>query len=986
MLFFERLRELYKAYPDSVALSSGKAYDKYTYSMLDTCSARVRSYILKKGIGRENFVMINLPHCVETVIACLGVWRAGAAFVIFETGGPDERRKYIYQDSGCRLNIDMELYKTMMDTEPDYGFAEPDAHDAAYACYTSGTTGVPKGVLHEYGSIDQNILSHYYGDELINRADDKYAFLSSLNFVALLISFPAVLFAGGEFVVVPSEIPREPASLYSFFCEEKITGSFITPSLVRLFTGFNPELRFLFLSSEPIHDLFFENIELYAIYASSESGFQTTVFRIDKPYADTPAGKTNIPDLEIVIRNEQGEKAETFELGDICFENIYFRGYINHSELNGKVFDGPLFISGDMGFRDDDGNLHIRGRKDEMIKINGNRVEPAEIEAVLKDVLQVKWAAVKFFSYNNSWIIAAYYQEEITISVSEVRNQMGERLPYYMIPSVFLHIDTIPVNANGKFSRKMLPDPDLSSHSEYVAPRNQLEWLLTGMFSLVLKRDIIGIDDDFYAIGGDSILTLELIYAVNNPFLSVPMVIQNRTVRRIAEAIQHEKKQSGIIFDEEKKVHSRKNDLDKQFELIPYQQFIFLRQFRSSENLFSTTYNISILIRFNGNPDQDRLLNAVKTVIMRHPILLTTISFSNDGRIVQEYFKNVYRELTVENMSEEEFSEVRKQLIKPFSLLNSPLYRVRIFKTEKGMYLFFEVHHIIADGSSIHLFIRDLIKLLRGDDYEKKLVPDGILDYLDRIRRSEKLLDYQQAKEYLTSEYSGENYSVLPKYDFETNSVISMSCTGELEFSDEAFQTLKKKYGINKNCLLITAFLLTLAKYNSEQKIMATWTYNGRDSVAKNNMFGLLIKDLPIALELTDEYTMNEIYNVINCRILMGMAYYEYPFSFVFDKEKKRDIAGFIFQDDMFDFSELEEISAEKIPLEKHDYATENDFMFSILSTKEGLKYYIEYRKGCYRYESMKRFADLYKGILKKLLSDTDKVSEVLDEKTDALL
>ena len=215
--------------PNDIALSNcGDTV--ITYHELDEMSGRVYRYLKDHGIGREDFVNILLPRGVEPLIAVMGVWKAGAAFVLLEDNYPAERVAFIQKDCGCKLILDSSVWQEILKCEPLTGFEEPDDHDAAFAVYTSGSTGNPKGVLHEYGNIDLIAAS-------LNIALLHFGLIAPLNFVATIIAFCVTMHSNGTMYIIPFEIVKNPPALIELYEEIGATCTFMTPSAFRIFSS-----------------------------------------------------------------------------------------------------------------------------------------------------------------------------------------------------------------------------------------------------------------------------------------------------------------------------------------------------------------------------------------------------------------------------------------------------------------------------------------------------------------------------------------------------------------------------------------------------------------------------------------------------------------------------------------------------------------------------------------------------------------------------
>ena len=263
----ERLKRYTEKSPGSPILFDDAHSKGVTYAQLDDMSGRVYAWLKANKIGREDFVLIDLPRGVLPVISMIGVWKAGAAWALVEDTYAPERINYIRSDCGCKLEISTENWDEIMRLQPLEGHENPDEHDAAYAIYTSGTTGNPKGVLHEYGNLQRAIDSIRIDGVVPFTEKDRLATLAPMNFVATVIVILAALnvYCGKNYIVSYSTI-KNPAALAKFFLTKRITITFLTPSYVRkLGSNTGPFLRMLFVGSEPANNLYNKNLDLINI-------------------------------------------------------------------------------------------------------------------------------------------------------------------------------------------------------------------------------------------------------------------------------------------------------------------------------------------------------------------------------------------------------------------------------------------------------------------------------------------------------------------------------------------------------------------------------------------------------------------------------------------------------------------------------------------------------------------------------------------------
>ena len=615
--FFKTVKER----PDALVLSDCSAAN-LTYSELDTLSGQVYRYLKEKGIGREDFVMILLPRGVLPFVVMLGVWRAGAAFVAIEEGYPDERTAFIKKDCGCRLTIDFKEWEKIRHMEPLSGCEKAADHDAAFAVYTSGSTGNPKGVLHEYGNLD--IIARSVSFDV-----GSFGLIAPTNFVASVIAYIVILYQGNNMFVLPYSVIKNPPALINVYAENNIHTTFCVPTVYRLFSKI-PTLKIIILSSEPARGIWSEDpeVSIYNFYVSSETGFIASTAKLDKPNDNAPIGHPTT-ELKMVLRDEEGNIAEEGEDGEICVENPYVRGYINLPEQNEKAFKDGEYRTGDLGKINEDGEFVVIGRVDDMVKINGNRVEPGEVESAARRQLNLTEVMARGFTEGDDAFICLYYTDDTKLDTGKAREALLKVLPYYMIPSHFMHIESLPRTANGKVSRRMLPKPEIGSRKDsYVEPKIPEEKALCDAMAKILSIPRVGAKDDFYTLGGSSILAMELIGSCELQDLNVTQIFRGRTPERIAALYLEERMpDSGL---------SRKERIEKamagSYPLTDEQVYMFDYQLYTPK---STMLNIAGMLMFNDDLDAKRLRDSINAMIQSHPALMTSLSFNEDGEVIQ---------------------------------------------------------------------------------------------------------------------------------------------------------------------------------------------------------------------------------------------------------------------------------------------------------------------------------------------------------------
>ncbi len=946
----------YTAKNPNAAILFDDAHSKgLTYAQFDEMTGRVYAWLKAKGIGKEDFVLINLPRGVLPVVAMVGVWKAGAAWALVEDTYAPERINYIRENCGCKAELCAANWEEVMHTDGLSGHEPLDEHAVAYAIYTSGTTGNPKGVLHEYGNLQRAIDSIRIDGQCPFNENDRLATLAPMNFVATVIVILAALnvYCGKNYIVSYTTI-KNPSALAKFFLMKRITITFLTPSYVRkLGNQTGPFLRMLFVGSEPANNLYNKNLDLINIYAASESGFAVGFFKIDKPYEVCPIGHPQV-ETELHLLDENGNEVADGETGELCFVNPYVRGYINLPEETANAFRGGLYHTGDLARKDENGNLILLGRSGDMIKINGNRIEPAEIEAAVKQALGIDWAAARGFDEDGKSFLCAYYTADVEVDPAALRQELMKRLPYYMIPAYYMHIDSVPLKATGKLDRKALPKPNIEDFMEdYAAPTNDVEKKLCEAMARVLKLSRIGIHDDFYEMGGDSLGSIELITECEEtlPGLNAGIVFRGRTPEKIAKLYEEQLQNSDGDPDEKNAAAMEKEHplTTEQLYMIDYQLY--------TPN--STMYNLFSVMKVDKDVfDMDQLAKCMAAAVKNHPSLLTTIVYNDDGELVQRYTPEVFQDIHVEKLSEFEFKFVKDTLVYPFKIIGGKLYRCRVFETEKAGYVFFDVHHTVFDGTSLKVFMGDVGKSYMGMDLDK----DYYYLMLDRRENAPRKPEYEASRRYFEERYNGDDWSTHPRIDHESRKNEIGALTAELGIEQPQLSAMERAYKISRNEFFITVAALAISLYNDAPNVKLTWIYNGREDAQMLTTVGLLFRDLPVALRFTDDLTLRDAFSSVHEQVRSGIEHSIYPYVEMNAAQgiTEGELACLLYQQDIRDMNGMEGFDIQNVDIRQNQAAAENILDIQILDGAEGLQVVIDYAASRYEDASIEKLKDIY--------------------------
>nr|MCR4924007.1 AMP-binding protein [Lachnospiraceae bacterium] len=605
--------------------------ESLTFAELWDYSKKAASKLKRAGVCKGDRITLELSRGPRYVGFMLGSWMIGAVFAALDSAYPADRLELIAKDCGAKIRVNDEFLIGVEKDIPMEDFEELEELDPSLIIYTSGSTGMPKGVLHSHRGIFESVKRNI---KAVENSGVPYRIrnihLAPFSFVVGIISVLTPLAMGSTYYTVPYDVMRDPQKLADFIEDNKIVCAYISPKMLRIFTPRSNILRFAFTGSERVSGVYRDDFRILNGYGSSESAGGVLFFDIDKAYDNTPIGKP-AGDEKVYILDEDGKEASE---GELCLSGYFALGYLNRPEESAKTFtpnpfesiDGfsTMLHTGDIVRKLPDGNIVYLNRKDWMVKINGQRVEPGEIEGVIRNFDGVLDVAVKDFEGNNQQrFLCAYYtvKEGETVTDEALRKHSEEKLPEYMIPAFFIHMETLPLNANGKLDRKALPRPETDRfRAAYAAPENEHQKKITDSFEKVLGIEKISLDDNFFSLGGDSIKVMMLQNELqsNGISLSAKTIFELRTPRLISEA---KEEVSDLSVFKSREAES--------YPLTKAQMSIFLDcQIPGKETAYNNVFGL--FLPNDMQPDPKKLRSVVREVIGRYPIL-TSVTRIIDG-------------------------------------------------------------------------------------------------------------------------------------------------------------------------------------------------------------------------------------------------------------------------------------------------------------------------------------------------------------------
>ncbi|MDR5782373.1 amino acid adenylation domain-containing protein [Caballeronia sp. LZ065] len=739
--------------PHAAALSLGGA--TLDYATLESRANQLAHRLMALGVGAEVKVGIALDRSFDLIVAIFAVLKAGGVYVPLDPAYPEARLRHIVTDSGVALlltraalaqelpqadGVDVLLLDTLeLSAEPEHAPAvDVHADQLAYVIYTSGSTGLPKGAQ----------LTHRNVARLLARTDawfgfgpqDVWTLFHSTAFDFSLWEIFGALCNGGRLVIVPFEVSRTPAAFLDLLRRERVTVLNQTPSAFRqlmsargVYDG-GLALRVVIFGGEALDPRtlapWFTGIgvggpALVNMYGITETTVHVTyrvITEADVLGGRSPLGRA-IDDLGLYVLDETGARAPTGVPGELYVSGAGLaRGYLKRAGLTAERFvpdpfdadGGRLYRTGDLARWRDDGELEYLGRIDHQVKIRGFRIEPGEIEAALLACAGVREALVLARESAGAARLVAYVtpQPGAACDSGAIRASLSACLPDYMVPAGIVVLDAFPLTSNGKIDRRALPDID-DAASAFEAPRSGVEARLAAVWRDVLGVSQIGRHDDFFALGGDSILTLKLAARAAEAGIALtPRQIFEMPVLAAQARAGGTRTEDGI---------ARLAQRDTLPASHAQQRLWFLWNLAPE----SDAWHVAGGMRWRGPLDESALRRAFENIVARHESLRTTFSADDDGvlrQVVHAAADFAFRSTrVVDKAGEREWA--RAFCARPFDLTRGPLLRVGVLHRagpgaaddgEPAYVLLIALHHIVADGWSIGVLLDEFVTAYRA--------------------------------------------------------------------------------------------------------------------------------------------------------------------------------------------------------------------------------------------------------------------------------
>jgi len=571
--------------PEAIAIVFEES--QLTYRALQEQSTQLAHYLVSKGIDKESLVPICIERGLEMMVGLLGILKTGAAFVPVDPEYPEDRITYMLQDTGATIVLSSRQSRSKITGIEKIEIIELDSHRAkigeqslanlqlasdphqlAYVIYTSGSTGKPKGVMIEHTSVVNLLMS--IAKEVDFKPCSIFLSVTTFSFDICYLELFMPLVLGGKLVIVPREVAMDGFKLAENIAGFKPTHMQGTPSTWQLLMDaawHNKEAIKMLVGGEALKEdlksTLTEKGDVWNVYGPTETTIWSTIHKLST-YENVLIGAP-IANTTIQIVNKQGQLVSIGVAGEILIGGVGLaRGYYKLPDLTTEKFIQDKFATtsgmkmyrtGDLGRWLPGGKIECLGRIDEQVKIRGYRIELGEIETVLQQTGLVRQSVVlaREDKRGNKRLIG-YIVPEANFDKQAMLAQLNNKLPVYMVPALWMELESLPLTPNGKINKKALPDPDASEliSNEYVAPRNDVETKLSIIWQQLLQVEQVGVHDNFFELGGHSLLTMRMVSAIEKQLLvSIPINIlfQFTSINELAKYLEIELNEEREVDD-----------------------------------------------------------------------------------------------------------------------------------------------------------------------------------------------------------------------------------------------------------------------------------------------------------------------------------------------------------------------------------------------------------------------------------------------------
>ncbi|MFN2576066.1 MAG: amino acid adenylation domain-containing protein [Pyrinomonadaceae bacterium] len=939
--------------------------------------------------------------------------KAGLVAQLPETSEPqDSSRPPIRDGAPLIVHLDKEWPAIARCSDANPGL-DSVSDDLAYVIYTSGSTGNPKGVMITHGNLTNYLLA--LNHELKIKAGDLYLHTASIAFSSSRRQLLLPLSQGAGVVIATSDQRKDPLALFQMINARGVSVMDAVPSFWRNCTaiiGGLPEnerrelldnrLRLMLSASEPLLSevprkwmtQFNHPAHHVHMFGQTETAGIVALFHVPRNFA----GETYVPignpiaNTDVYVLNEDQRPCAIDEPGELYIGGAGIgRGYLNRSQLTKEKFielNGVrLYRTGDWARVSANGQIEFAGRRDQQIKLRGFRIELGEIEAALAQHPAIRDCVIAARETSNGKddkrLVAYFVPHNEGASISELRAFLGARVPDYAVPSAFVKMQALPMSANGKVDRRRLPEPENSRvtvSADFVPPSDSIEIGLALIWSEVLSVEVIGRDDNFFELGGHSLLAAQIIARVRRQFKFEPPIstlFEYPTIRLFAERISSSGN-NAIVQSIQARGQNGAAPLS-----FNQQQFWLLDQ----SNANRASYNVRTALKIAGAVDVAKLQEALDAVVARHEILRTNVVMTNGSatQVVAPARSVAIRVSDFSHLATAQRKEERAQAYQAesgyvFELSDGPLLRARLLKlSETDHELIITLHHIICDGWSIGVLLRELTWLYLNGGADLPRLPIQYSDFAIWQRRwlegetIARQLNYwkRQLADAPTVLDLPADYPRPATRSFNGGRV-SAQLPAPLAAS---LNLLSRDENATLYMTLLAAFQALLFRYTGQQDVIIGSPVAGRTMFETENLIGAFVNTLVLRGDVRGQPTFREVLARVRQTVMGAFCHQDLPFEKLVEElnpERKANRSP-LFQV-MFAFQNMPEpqLAANGVkftPINVENSAAKFDLTLEVQQA-DGVSISFEYAKDLFAAETIERMLTHYQNVLAAVIAD----------------
>lgn len=1017
------MHKLFEKHAAEASDSDALIFDDHSvsYGDLNAKANQMANFLQSKNIKPGDLVAVSLHVSDELMISLVAILKIGAAYVPIDPLYPQERIKYILEDSKAELlitssEIDQSIggyfgidLKIFVDTglqeicsQSTEFISHDDPESRAYVIYTSGSTGNPKGVEITHANLNGTVTNMSFIDV---RNTDRILQAANFAFDGSVIEIFAALCGGAALAMFRREEKFSVTKMAEFILDKKLTVTFMTTALLNSIVDSHPEvlenLRMVSIGGERASVSHINKAlsilgegRLFNLYGPTEATVYSTYYPIEnkKYQGNIPIGYP-ANDTGVLVIDESGRLVAKGIPGELCITGgSVAKGYLHKEELtNSKFVENPyepgtrMYRTGDLVKWNNDGQLEFLGRIDDQVKVRGYRIELGEIESAISEFEDIEDIAVIVREFADSKQLIAWYTGT-DINETELKAFVLSKLPDYMVPAAFIQIDEIPLTANGKVNRKLLASKkvEISGSGTFVEPQTDIEKAVAEIWKDLLKLDKVGIHDTFFELGGHSLLITQLLSRINSHFsvaLTLKDIFGGPTILEIVAKIEHTD-------------HTDYKPLEKKDRsgFIPL-SFAQERLWFINELGQGDQYHIPNVSLISGKLDMQAFEKAINKIVERHENLRTCFRKEDD-----QPYQHIHSELKIAFETKQYpeakpndpivSEQVNEFTTRPFDFQNGPLLRALIITLDENQHVLgLCMHHIISDGWSMGVLTRELSTLYEAfRTGQETALPELQIQYADYAIWQKETYTPEVLDEELNrwaDHLKGYEDLAMPT-DFNRPRELSGRGNTIAGSIDTEVAKELKKYCVSKGATVFSGLMAGVCSiiniYSRQQDICMGTPVANRNQSEIEPLIGFFVNTVINRIKLSDEETFESLQLKTKEEIFRSQQHQDIPFEKIVERvQPPRDLSRTPLFQLMVNYlnvqagnSENDETTAERL---NTDYKSSKfDLNFTFQENPSGnIGYSLEYSEDLYTEATIKRLLEDLKLVFKLFVDNPKK-------------